>query len=191
MNGSTKRFFPVLFRVAYHISGDRSAAEDLCQEAFIRYFNRTSPLRTMNDAKYWLIRVVKNLSYNYQKRKGREQNAYTKFYNEPKRELPDGETELLREETSQLVRAALEKLPPKLRSPIILKEYGGLSYKEIGKILRITEANVKVRRLSRPGAAAANPGSGGDTCVLIERFSPPTVTMSSIRSQANRLLPIS
>ena len=137
--------FPVLFRVAYHISGDRSAAEDLCQEAFIRYFNRTSPLRTMNDAKYWLIRVVKNLSYSYQKRKGREQNAYTKFYNEPKRELPDGETELLREETSQLVRAALEKLPPKLRSPIILKEYGGLSYKEIGKILRITEANVKVR----------------------------------------------
>jgi RNA polymerase sigma-70 factor, ECF subfamily len=137
--------FPVLFRVAWHITGDRSAAEDLCQEAFIRYYNRTSPLRTLNDAKYWLIRVVKNLSYNYQKRKGREQSAYTQVFNEPKRELPDGETELLREETSQLVRKALEQLPPKLRSPVILKEYGGLSYKEIGKILRITEGNVKVR----------------------------------------------
>lgn len=140
-----EEIFPVLFRVAYHITGDRSTAEDLCQEAFIRYFNRTSPLKTMNDAKYWLIRVVKNLSFNYQKRKGREHNAYTKAYNEPKPELPDGEEELLRQETSRLVRDALEKLPQKLRSPIILKEYGGLSYKEIGKILRITEGNVKVR----------------------------------------------
>lgn len=140
-----EEIFPVLFRVAYHIVGDRGTAEDLCQEAFIRYFNRTSPLKTMNDAKYWLIRVVKNLSFNYRKRKGREHNAYTKAYNEPQPELRDGEEELLREETSQLVREALEKLPPKLRSPIILKEYGGLSYKEIGKILRISEGNVKVR----------------------------------------------
>ena len=140
-----EQVFPVLFRVAYHITGDRSAAEDLCQEAFIRYYNRTSPLRTLNDAKYWLIRVVKNLSYNYQKRKGREYFANTRVYNEPQRELPDGETELIRSETSRLVREALEMLPPKLRSPIILKEYGGLSYKEIGKILRITEGNVKVR----------------------------------------------
>ncbi len=137
--------FPVLFRVAYHITGDQASAEDLCQEAFIRYYNRTSPLKTLNDAKYWLIRVVKNLSYNLQKRKGREQKAYTLVYNEPKPAMPDGEGEFLKEETSQLIREALQQLPEKLRLPLVLKEYGDLNYKEIGKILRISEGNVKVR----------------------------------------------
>ena len=140
-----KEVFPVLFRVAYHITGDKNATEDLCQEAFIRYFNRATPLKTIDDAKYWLIRVVKNLSFNYQKRKGREQKANVKVFNEPQARMPDGEEEYLRTETSRMVRNALERLPPRLRSPIILKEYGGLSYKEIGKILRITEGNVKVR----------------------------------------------
>ena len=116
-----------------------------CQEAFIRYYNRTSPLKTLNDAKYWLIRVVKNLSYNLQKRKGREQRAYTLVYNEPKPVLLSGESEYLREETSRIVRNALQKLPERLRLPLVLKEYGDLNYKEIGKVLRISEGNVKVR----------------------------------------------
>jgi RNA polymerase sigma-70 factor (ECF subfamily) len=36
-------------------------------------------------------------------------------------------------------------LPEKYRSVLVLKEYSGLTYQEIGKILRISESNVKVR----------------------------------------------
>jgi len=39
----------------------------------------------------------------------------------------------------------LEKLPENLRIVLILKEYGGLNYKEIGRSLGISEGNVKVR----------------------------------------------
>ena len=134
-------------KLANYINGiiyDYDRSVDLCQEAFIRYFNRTSPL-PLEQAKYWLIRVVKNLSFNYEKRKGRERNAYSKVLNEPRQTAVSGETQLLRKETSALVEQALKKLQPKLRIVLVLREFAGLNYKEIATVLGITEGNVKIR----------------------------------------------
>ena len=39
----------------------------------------------------------------------------------------------------------MNSLPPKLKEVIVLAEYGELNYKEIGKVIGITEGNVKVR----------------------------------------------
>ena len=43
------------------------------------------------------------------------------------------------------MQEALNTLPENLREVIVLREYGDLNYKEIGKILGITEGNVKIR----------------------------------------------
>ncbi|MBQ6567666.1 MAG: RNA polymerase sigma factor, partial [Treponema sp.] len=64
---------------------------------------------------------------------------------EGRQEMESGETELLKKETVEKAKEALEKLPPKLKEVLVLREYGGMNYKEIGKILGITEGNVKVR----------------------------------------------
>jgi RNA polymerase sigma factor (sigma-70 family) len=137
--------YPLLYKIAYRITGDTDISDDLCQEAFIRYYNRVIPLPNLDQSKYWLIRVVKNLALNYEKRKGREKKAYDRFLKEPKPVVRSGETELLRTESAELVQAALEKLPFKLRSIIVLREFGGLSYKEIAKVAGISESNVKIR----------------------------------------------
>ena len=52
---------------------------------------------------------------------------------------------MLREETKRHTIEALGKLPQNLKEVLILREYGDLNYKEIGKVLGITEGNVKVR----------------------------------------------
>ncbi len=137
--------FPVLIRIAYHISGDMEVSEDLCQEAFIRYYRRGIPFPTTNQAKYWLIRVVKNLSLNYIKKKTREKRAYNIIARDSNQSAESGETLLINDEINRNVKAAIIKLPYNLRTAIVLREYGGLNYKEIAKILRITEGNVKVR----------------------------------------------
>jgi RNA polymerase sigma-70 factor (ECF subfamily) len=137
--------FPLLMRVSYHITLDTGIAEDICQEAFIRFYHRTLPFPSEEQARYWLIRVAKNLSFNYYNRSKRERKAMEDYLRQP-RPLPvTGEEALLLGETEKIVHAAVRKLPEKLRSPLILKEYGGLSYREIAKILRISEGNVKVR----------------------------------------------
>jgi RNA polymerase sigma factor (sigma-70 family) len=137
--------FPILFRVAYRITSSEEAAEDLCQEAFFRLHEKEMVFPNPDEAKYWLIRVVKNASLNYARRKVRERNAYQKAFRENVRTVETGENILVRKETRQEVREALEKLPENLRIVMILKEYGDLNYKEIGRTLGISEGNVKVR----------------------------------------------
>jgi len=137
--------FPILFRVAYRITSSEEAAEDLCQEAFFRLHEKNMVFPSPDEAKYWLIRVVKNASLNYAKRKVRERKAYQRAFREDTRKEETGENILLKKETREEVLAALEKLPENLRIVLILKEYGELNYKEIGRSLGISEGNVKVR----------------------------------------------
>lgn len=137
--------FSILIKIAYHITGNAEVSEELCQEAFLKYISRAVPIATVEQSKYWLIRVVKNLCYNYVKRKGRESRAVDKYKLIPLPESNTGEDELLKKEKIEVVQKALNELPLKLRTVLILKEYGQLNYKEIAGILRITEGNVKVR----------------------------------------------
>ena len=137
--------FPILFRVSYRITNSGDAAEDLCQEAFFRLHEKNMVFPSPDEAKYWLIRVVKNAALNYAKRKVRERKAYQRAFREDTRTEETGEQSLVKKETREEVREALEQLPENLRAVLILKEYGELNYKEIGRTLGISEGNVKVR----------------------------------------------
>jgi RNA polymerase sigma factor (sigma-70 family) len=137
--------FPVIFRVAYRVTGDVTISEDLCHEAFIKYYERHEPLPDINQAKYWLIRVIKNMSLNYEKKKVRERNALNRLERITPQYIESTEKGVLKEEMKIAVQQALDKLPYKLRVVLVLKEYAQLNYKEIGSIIGISEGNVKVR----------------------------------------------
>ena len=137
--------FPVIFRVAFRVTNSAEAAEDLCQESFFRLYERNMVFPNPEEAKYWLIRVVKNASLNYAKRKERERKAYQRAFKEDTRQEETGEGLLVKKETSEEVKKALEVLPENLRMVLILKEYAEMNYKEIGRVLGISEGNVKVR----------------------------------------------
>jgi RNA polymerase sigma-70 factor (ECF subfamily) len=137
--------FPILFRVAYRIANSEEAAEDLCQDAFFRLYEKNIDFPSLDDAKYWLIRVVKNAALNYAKRKERERKAYQKAFREDIKIQETGETAVLKKEIKSEIREALNLLPENLRVVLILKEYAELNYKEIGRTLGISEGNVKVR----------------------------------------------
>jgi len=137
--------FLVLFRVAYRITNSAEAAEDLCQDSFFRLYEKNMVFPNPEEAKYWLIRVVKNAALNYAKRKERERKAYQKAFREDDRREETGEGLLVKKETTEEIKQALEKLPENLRMVLILKEYAEMNYKEIGRVLGISEGNVKVR----------------------------------------------
>ena len=140
-----KEIFPVILRVAYHITGDMDVSEEFCQEALLRYHKRPDAIEDVNQIKFWLIRVVKNLSLNYVKRRGREKKALERYANDTGQNNTTGEIEALKDESARQVRSALRLLPSSLGTVLILKEYAGLNYNEIAKVMRISEGNVKVR----------------------------------------------
>jgi len=137
--------FQILLRVAYRITNNWEAAEDICQESFFRLYEKNMVFPNKEEAKYWLIRVVKNAALNYAKRKARERLVYQRAFREDHRQEETGEGLLVKKETSEEVKKALEELPDNLRMVLILKEYADMNYKEIGKVLGISEGNVKVR----------------------------------------------
>lgn len=136
---------PLLFKIAWRIVNDEEAAEDLVHDSLIKLNEKALVFPSLDEAKFWLIRVVKNASLNYAKRKVRERKAYEKALKEDRRKSESGETELLKSDTVARTKKALEKLPENLKTVLVLREYGDLNYKEIGRVLGITEGNVKVR----------------------------------------------
>ncbi len=135
----------LLFKVAFRIVNDEEAAEDLVHDSYIKANEKGLVFPSIDDAKFWLIRVVKNASLNYAKRKVREAKAYHKALYENRQTVDSGEVDLLKAETVRKAREALDKLPPKMKEVLVLREYGDMNYKEIGQVLGITEGNVKVR----------------------------------------------
>ncbi len=76
--------FPVLMRVAYHVTYSIDVSEDIVQEAFIRFYEKNMEFPSVDEAKYWLIRVTKNLAINVVKRKSREKAMVDKIKKVPK-----------------------------------------------------------------------------------------------------------
>lgn len=135
----------LLYKVSWRIVNDEEVAEDLVHDSYIKANEKKLVFPSLDDAKFWFIRVVKNASLNYVKRKTRERKAYQKALYEDTRRQDSGEVDLLNAEVQARMTAALAKLPQNLREVLILREYGDLNYKEIGTVLGITEGNVKVR----------------------------------------------
>ncbi|MCE5256314.1 MAG: RNA polymerase sigma factor [Spirochaetaceae bacterium] len=155
----------MLLRVAYRITNSTEAAEDVVHDAFGKMLQNHMAFPSHADAKYWLIRVVKNAAINYAKRKGRETRAYEKWWRSEGKPIENteagsislmetgsdagvqdsAEEDLLKKESAEEVKKALDALPDRLKMVLILKEYSGMNYREIGKVLGITEGNVKVR----------------------------------------------
>lgn len=138
-------FFSQLVRIAYQFTFDMEASEDLCQEAFIRFYRHLERFPTHDDAKFWLIRVVKNLGINFYRKREKEQKKMERIQKMPQKQMKDGETLLLEKEMSSQVKKALEQIPENLRQTLILKEYSGMSYNEIAKAMNLTLSNVKIR----------------------------------------------
>jgi RNA polymerase sigma-70 factor, ECF subfamily len=138
--------FPTVMKVAYHVTYNQDVAEDICQDAFIRFYDKDIVFPSMDDAKFWLIRVVKNLAINHVKRKVRETASLEKFMKGPQvNPFRDGQTEVILQESTAAVRKAVSQLPEIYRTVIVLREYADLNYSEIAKVLKISESNVKVR----------------------------------------------
>ncbi|MBP5251838.1 MAG: RNA polymerase sigma factor [Treponema sp.] len=137
--------YELLFKISFRIVNDDEAAEDLVHDSFIKASEKQMVFPTIDDAKFWLICVTRNASLNYAKRRLSEAKAYQKLLYEGRQHTESSETGVLKEESIKLVREALNQLPKKLKEVLVLREYGDMNYKDIGKVLGISEGNVKVR----------------------------------------------
>ncbi len=141
------RFAPGGIRLAYLMTGDRAVAEDLVQEAFVRFVGRLHSLRDPNAFEAYLRRTVINLSKNHFRRRSLERAELERQASLPP--LAHEERDVSEYES---MRTALLALPAKQRAAIVLRYYEDLPETRIAEVLRCRPATV--RSLVSRGLAA-------------------------------------
>jgi RNA polymerase sigma-70 factor (ECF subfamily) len=120
-------------------------AEDICQETFYKAYRSIHSFRDVEATfSTWLYTIARNTVLS-ELRKSRNSDVYL----EDTVQIPVAsdermpEQQLLRVEREVLVRQAINNLPEKQRSALILREYEQMEYNEIATILDLTVSSVK------------------------------------------------
>ncbi|GAC1366711.1 MAG: sigma-70 family RNA polymerase sigma factor [Actinomycetota bacterium] len=161
-----EEYQPGVYLAACLILRDRAAAEDVAQETFLRADRAARKPAPGADASRWLYRIAVNLSLNILRSRRREERALARSGVDPA-SAPDGlEGRLLRDAVAE----ALERLPERLRVPVILRYYLDMSEQEMAGALGIRQGTVKsrlheARRLLAMDASieAAHAGGGEES----------------------------
>ena len=151
------QYAPQLFSTALRMTRNRSDAEDLVQETYIKGWRSFHTFQEGTNLRAWLFRIMTNTyinKYNAQKRKGTEVELddveelflYKRLGSIDQSQLSSSaEDQMLELFTDDEVKNALEELPEDFRIPVLLSDVDGFSYKEISEMLEIPIGTVMSR----------------------------------------------
>jgi RNA polymerase sigma-70 factor (ECF subfamily) len=123
-----------LTNLIYHLVLDRAEAEELAQEVFLRAYRAASRYRAEAKFSTWLYRIAVNLCLNHLKgRRAGQRLPLEDGFAASEAERPD--LQLERRELARLVERALDALPERQRTAVVLHRFEGLSYREIAQAM--------------------------------------------------------
>lgn len=140
------------YNLAKWLLRNEDDARDVVQEAYLRAFKSFAGFHGSN-GRPWLLTIVRNTAYNLIN-KNQTAHLTTTFDEDdpvPDRESASPVTLLEQDETNELVRRALDKLPDEFREILVLRHLEDLSYKEIAEVAHLAPGTV-MSRLARARA---------------------------------------
>ncbi|WP_231967864.1 sigma-70 family RNA polymerase sigma factor [Thermanaeromonas toyohensis] len=144
-----------VYALSYQLTGNHADAQDLAQEVFVRAYLNLEKFRFEADLGTWLHRITVNVYLNSRRKNKKDNIAYS--LDEPllteegevSRDLAatgsDPQEVLAEKEKQRYIRQALENLPPEYRAVLVLREFQGLNYEDIAKVLGCSLGTVKSR----------------------------------------------
>lgn len=141
------------FNVAYRITGNRTDAEDLTQETFLRAFrffgnyNRAYPFES------WLYKIMSNLWIDALRRRPKQGQPVSldQTFGDDEQTIdvrddgPTPEQQIVESTLDSRVQKALDTLPKAFRTAVVLADIEGLSYEEIADIMKCSIGTVRSR----------------------------------------------
>ncbi|MFT3890863.1 MAG: sigma-70 family RNA polymerase sigma factor [Anaerolineales bacterium] len=133
-----------VFNVVYRMCGDALVAEDAAQETFIRAWQNIASYRPQTSMRNWLYRIAFNAGMDMLRKEKRIlPNDIDDLNLQDDRPSPESQTS--QNERTALVQKAVMSLPDASRAVLVLKEYEGMSYREIADALDIPIGTVMSR----------------------------------------------
>jgi len=140
------RLYPTVFR----LTGCAEDAQDLLQEAFLRAFQKLERFQGESSFYTWIYRIAVNLALSGRRRRRslarrREVGFVDTLDPADDPRSTDPTAPLERAERDRLIHGALNALAPDHRAVVVMKEFDGLRYEEIGALLKIPVGTVRSR----------------------------------------------
>ncbi|MEW6088492.1 MAG: RNA polymerase sigma factor [bacterium] len=132
----------------YKITGNKTEAEDLTQEVFIRVYHSGKKYIPQSKFSTWIYIIAKNTALNDIRRKKGILRFLKKDLEEPEKKIPDNKNpsalaQLELKDLQKVVKNAIDLLPPNQKIAVILSKYDSLSYEEISQIMDCSISSVK------------------------------------------------
>ena len=153
-----------LYGFALSLSRDRSLAQDLVQETYVRALKARRKAAPDENLKAWLFTILHNVWRNEARRRRPQaiEDAPASSLVDPR---SDPQDTLHRKETRERVRRAIDDLPDPFREVVVLRCIDDFSYRDIATILGCPAGTVmsrlaRARALLRPRLAVPEEGQG-------------------------------
>ena len=139
-----EKLIPDLKAYATALCGDRDQADDLVQEAIARALQSGPSLKSADELRPWLFRVLRNFFFDEQRKK----TVRREYFTQEKRWVSEVNDQVLDPEDTLAIRNAYEELSADHREVLALVDILGLRYKEVAELLNISQGTV-MSRISR------------------------------------------
>jgi RNA polymerase sigma-70 factor (ECF subfamily) len=148
-----ERYQDQVMATVYRFTGDYHQAEDLTQEVFVRVFKAAKRYKPKARFRTWLFKVVVNLCLNYRRDRARKRmdsldmplkingNDVPRDVRGPDADIPEIASE--KGELREVIRDAIDSLPPNQRLAVILRRFEEMSYREIAEALDVSVGAVE------------------------------------------------
>ncbi|MPZ97841.1 MAG: sigma-70 family RNA polymerase sigma factor [Dehalococcoidia bacterium] len=143
-----ERYQEVAFRAAYLVTRDAGAAEDVCQEAFLRAHGHLGRFRLGEPFRPWLLRIVTNQAKNHVRSRGRREGLLARLRPRAAEVASGPEREVEAAERKEQVLEAMNRLSLEDREVLYLRHFLDLPEREIAEVIGKRPGTVK-SRLSR------------------------------------------
>jgi RNA polymerase sigma-70 factor (ECF subfamily) len=149
-----QRYRSRIMNLVCRFINDRDRAEEISQEVFLRVYRNRERYRKSGKFSTWIFTIAVNLTKNEIRSRVRHKGTFSLDAMEDEsggqgvafpdtKPLPD--EDLNAREIRRRVAEALERIPARYREAVVLRDIEGLSYEEVGEILRIPGGTVRSR----------------------------------------------
>src|SRR6266571_439768 len=140
-----QRYGPALLRFSDRLLSDRSTAEEVTQEVFVKVISRAHQYDGRAEVSSWLFAIAANACRDRRRRDRRATVVPLEAVSEPAHKGDGIDSILAQRERQEAVRRALSVLSDEQREAIVLARYHGLPYADIASVLGISVGAVKTR----------------------------------------------
>jgi len=140
-----KAYQGIVFRICRSVLSNREDAEDAAQESFCRAFRLLRTFRLDKRFKPWIVSIALNTSRSFYRKRGRISANTSPVAPEEVQSSSSVEIEGERAILKESIRAAVQRLPARLRDTVILYYLEEFDVSDVAAALNIGKENVKSR----------------------------------------------